>query len=88
MSAPKARRYLLTTLLVVALAAFGYYALQPVREACTLTSEPYGSTFSRNSAQASGSGRCGEERTRFMTWLGGIGALSVGHSLTQEPSLA
>jgi len=71
MPSPTTRRYLLTTLLVAALAAFGYYALQPVQEACTLTSEPYGSTFSPNSAQASGSGRCGEERTRFMTWLEG-----------------
>jgi hypothetical protein len=66
-----ARRYMLTTLLVVALAAFGYYALQPVREVCALTSGPYGSTFNPNSAQASGSGRCGEERTRFMTWFEG-----------------
>ncbi|MGW2635962.1 hypothetical protein [Streptomyces sp. NPDC001348] len=71
MPAPGARRYLLTTLLVAALAACGHYALQPVREACTLTSEPYGSTFSPDSVQASGSGGCGEERTRFMTWFGG-----------------
>jgi hypothetical protein len=68
---PTARRYLLTPLLVVALAAFGYYALQPVRESCALTSGPYGSTFSPGSAQASGSGRCDEERTRLMTWLKG-----------------
>lgn len=66
-----APRYLLTTLLVVALAAFGYYALQPVREGCTLTSGPYGSTFNPNNAHASGNDRCGEDRTRFMTWLQG-----------------
>lgn len=65
------RRYLLTTMLIAALAAFGSYALQPVREARTLTSGPYGSTFSPNSAQATGSDRCGDERTRFMTWLKG-----------------
>ncbi|MCX4579785.1 hypothetical protein OHB41_42720 [Streptomyces sp. NBC_01571] len=68
MPSPIARRYLLTALLVVGLAAFGYYALRPVREDCALTSGPYGSTFSPNS-EASGSGGCGEERTRFMTWL-------------------
>lgn len=71
MPSPKARRSLLTALLVVGLAAFGYYALQPVREDCALTSGPYGSTFTPNSSQTSGSGRCGEERTRFMAWLGG-----------------
>ncbi|WP_393087662.1 hypothetical protein [Streptomyces sp. LN704] len=69
MPSSTARRYLLTALLVVGLVAFGSYALQPVREACALTSGPYGSTFSPNSANASGSGRCGEERTRFVTWL-------------------
>ncbi|MGW2379203.1 hypothetical protein [Streptomyces sp. NPDC001658] len=68
---PMARRYLLTSLLVVALAAFGYYALQPVRESCALTSGPYGSTFSPGGAQASVSGRCDEEHTRLMTWLKG-----------------
>ncbi|WP_030313776.1 hypothetical protein [Streptomyces sp. NRRL B-3229] len=71
MSSPIPRRYWLTPLLVVALAAFGYYAFQPVREACTLTSGPYGSTFSPSSAQASSSDRCGEERIRFTTWFGG-----------------
>jgi hypothetical protein len=71
MPSPTARRYLLTTLLVAALVAFGYYALQPVREACTLTSEPYGSTFDPNSVHASGGGRCGDEHTRFMSWLEG-----------------
>ncbi|MER6290915.1 hypothetical protein [Streptomyces sviceus] len=65
-----ARRYWLTPLLVIALAAFGYYALQPVPEACSLTSGPYGSTFSPSSAHASSGDRCGEERTRFMAWLG------------------
>lgn len=71
MPSPIGRRYLLTSLLVVALAAFGSYALQPVREACALTSGRYGSTFSPSSAQASGDRRCGGERTRFMTWLRG-----------------
>lgn len=71
MPSPIARRPLLIALLVVGLAAFGYYALQPVREACTLSSEPYGSTFTPNSSHTSGSGRCGEERTRFMVWLEG-----------------
>lgn len=70
MPSPTARRHLLSTLLVVALAAFGYYALQPVREACALNSGPYGSTFTPNNAHASGDGPCGEERTRFLTWLG------------------
>ena len=69
MSSPIARRYWLTPLLVIALAAFGYYALQPLREACALTSGPYGSTFNPHSAQASSSDRCGEERPRSMTWL-------------------
>lgn len=68
---PIARRSLLTALVILGLAAFGYYALQPVREACTLTSGPYGSTFTPNSSHTSGSGRCGEERTRFMAWLDG-----------------
>ncbi|AYG78410.1 hypothetical protein DWB77_00517 [Streptomyces hundungensis] len=72
MPSPIARRYWLATVLVVALIAFSYYALRPVREACALTSGAYGSTYSPNSAQASGGGgRCGEERTRFMTWLEG-----------------
>lgn len=63
------RRYLLTTMLIAALAAFGSYALQPVRESCTLSSEPYGSTFTPNSVHATGGDRCGDEHTRFMTWL-------------------
>jgi hypothetical protein len=63
-------RYMLTTLLVVALVVFSYYALQPIREACALTSGPYGSAFTPNGAHASDNGRCGEERRRFMTWLG------------------
>jgi hypothetical protein len=71
MSSPMARRYLLPTLLVVALVAFGYYAVQPVREACALNSGPYGSTFTPNNANSSGEGRCGEERARFLTWLEG-----------------
>ncbi|EDY56608.1 conserved hypothetical protein [Streptomyces sviceus ATCC 29083] len=70
MPSPIARRYWLTTLLVAALAAFGYYALQPVREACAFTSGPYGSTFSPSRAQTSGADRCGQEHTRFMTWFG------------------
>ncbi|WEO99794.1 hypothetical protein A6P39_040320 [Streptomyces sp. FXJ1.172] len=70
MPSPMVRRYLLSALLVVALVAFGYYALQPVRVACTLDSGPYGSTFTPNSAHASGDGQCGEERTRFLTWIG------------------
>lgn len=71
MPSPTARRSLLIALLVVVLAAFGYCALQPVREACTLTSEPYGSTFTPNSSHTFGSGRCGEQRTRVMAWLEG-----------------
>ncbi|MGW1728043.1 hypothetical protein ACWCQK_34725 [Streptomyces sp. NPDC002306] len=71
MSSPMARHFVLTTLLVVTLVAFGYYALQPVREACVMTSEPYGSTFDPSSIKASGTGGCGEERTRLMTWFKG-----------------
>ncbi|MEU8951188.1 hypothetical protein [Streptomyces sp. NPDC048489] len=71
MSSPRARHYMLTALLVVALVTFGFYALQPIRETCTLTSGPYGSTFSPSSVDVSGNGRCGEERTRFMTWFKG-----------------
>ncbi|WP_329186942.1 hypothetical protein [Actinacidiphila glaucinigra] len=71
MSSPTARHFVLTTLLVVALVAFGYYALQPVREVCELSSEPYGSTFDPSSIKASGTGGCGEERTRLMTWFKG-----------------
>jgi hypothetical protein len=71
MPSPLARRSLLAALLVVGLAAFGFYALQPIRQACTLTSGPYGSTFTPDSSYASGSGRCGEERTRFMAWFEG-----------------
>ncbi|MFB7290591.1 hypothetical protein [Actinacidiphila glaucinigra] len=71
MPSPTARRSLLTILLVVALVAFGYYSLQPVRETCVLTSDPYGSTFDPSSIKASGTGECGEERTRLMTWFKG-----------------
>ena len=69
MPSPIARRYLLPTLLVVALVAFGYYAAQPVRVGCALNSGPYGSTFTPNNVHSSGDGRCGEARARFLTWL-------------------
>lgn len=69
MPSPIARRYLPPTLLVVALVAFGHYAVQPVREACALNSGPYGSTFTAHNADSSDAGRCGEERARFLTWL-------------------
>jgi hypothetical protein len=71
MFSPTVRHSVLTILLVVALVGFGFYALQPVREACVLTSEPYGSTFDPSSIKASGTGGCGEERTRLMTWFKG-----------------
>ncbi|MQY36940.1 hypothetical protein SRB17_49420 [Streptomyces sp. RB17] len=70
MPSPIPRRYLLSTLLAVALVAFGYYALQPVRATCALSSGPYGSTFNPNGAHSSSYGQCGKERTRFLTWLG------------------
>ncbi|MFI1769586.1 hypothetical protein ACH41H_47395 [Streptomyces sp. NPDC020800] len=70
MPSPTARRYLLSALVVVAPVAFGYYALQPVREVCALSSEPYGSTFTPNNAHSSSDDQCGEERTRFLTWPG------------------
>lgn len=70
MPSPIARRHLLSALAVVALVAFGYYALQPVREVCSLSSEPYGSTFTTDNTHSSSDGQCGEERTRFLTWLG------------------
>lgn len=70
MPSPTVRRYLLSTLLVVALVAFGYYALQPVREACALNSGPYGSIFTPDNVHASGDGHCGEVHRRFQAWLG------------------
>lgn len=71
MLTPTPRRQLLIGLLVAALVAFGFFALRPVRETCTITSEPYGSVFDPDSVEGSGNGRCGEERTRFLTWFEG-----------------
>ncbi|TQK86099.1 hypothetical protein FB563_6174 [Streptomyces puniciscabiei] len=44
---PIARRYLLSTVLAVVLIAFSYYALQPVRVTCALSSGPYGSAWTQ-----------------------------------------
>lgn len=58
-------------LVVLALTAFCFYAVSPVKTRCSLSSEPYGSSYHPHDAeQSSGLSGCGDERLRFLTWVG------------------
>ncbi|MEV8568459.1 hypothetical protein AB0436_23250 [Streptomyces sp. NPDC051322] len=71
MVAPVTRRRTAWGLVVLVLTAFCFYALSPVKTGCSLSSEPYGSSYSPHDAgQSSGPTGCGDQRLRFLTWVG------------------